>query len=35
MRQVWTELRQLVAERAGSYTLESLSMHREAEMYHI
>lgn len=35
MRQVWTELRQLVAERAGSYTLESLAVHRETEMYHI
>ncbi len=35
MRQVWTELRQLVADRAGSYTLEALSVHREAEMYHI
>lgn len=35
MRQIWNELRQLVAERAGTYTLEALAAHRDAEMYHI
>jgi Rrf2 family protein len=35
LKQAWQEIRDVIAEKTRSYTLEALAANREADMYHI